>query len=74
MSNFDLFLKWYATSPYASYVRNFLTIVFAQAVADFVRLGYFDFSNWQAWLIAALSIAIVPTATRVVNSKDPLQF
>ena len=73
MKNFDLFLKWYATSPYASYVRTFFTIVAAFAVADFVKVGYFDFINWQSWLIAALA-AIVPPATRVFNSKDSLTF
>ena len=69
----DLFLKWYATSPYASYVRTFLSIVAGFAVADFAKAGFFDFSNWQTWLIAALVALVAPT-TRVQNSKDPLQF
>jgi len=69
----DKFLKWYAQSPLASYARAFLTIVASFAVADFAKAGYFDFTNWQLWLIAGL-VALVPTTTRVLNSKDPLQF
>lgn len=73
MNSFDSFLKWYATSPYASYVRTFLSIVAGFAVADFAKVGYFDFSNWQSWLIAGL-VALVAPISRVQNSKDPLQF
>lgn len=73
MNNFDLFLKWYATSPYASYIRVFLTVVAGFAIADFSKVGYFDFTNWQLWLISGL-VSLVAPATRVYNSKDPLQF
>lgn len=70
---FYLFLKWYANSPYASYARTFLSIVAGFAVADFAKAGFFDFSNWQTWFIAAL-VAFVAPVSRVNNSKDPLHF
>jgi hypothetical protein len=70
---FDNFLKWYATSKLASYVRVFLAIVAAQAVLDFNRLGVIDFQNWQTWVIAGL-VALVPTASRVANPQDKLSL
>lgn len=65
------FQKWYAESPYASYLRAFVTLVVANAVADFVKLGHFDFSNWEAWVIPALA-ALFPPVSRVLNPKDEL--
>ena len=65
------FLKWFAESKIASYLRVFLSIVIAQAVADFARIGSFDFSNIQAWLIAAL-VATLPVLMRSLNPEDTL--
>ncbi len=65
------FLKWFADSPYASYLRSFFAIVVAQAVGEFAKLGHFDFSNWQSWLIAAL-VATLPVLSRLLNKKDEL--
>ena len=69
----EKFLVWFASSPYASFLRTFLAIVIAQAVAEFAKLGTFDFSNYEAWLIAAL-VASVPALLRVLNPQDNLAF
>lgn len=65
--------KWYAESPLASYLRVFVSIVFASAVTDFVALGHFDFANWEKWVIAGL-VAIVAPASRVLNPKDKMSL
>lgn len=63
--------KWFATSPIASFLRHFLAIVIASAVAEFAKVGAFDFSNWESWLIAAL-VAAVPPFLRYLNPVDEL--
>ena len=65
------FQKWFASSPIASFLRHFLAIVIASAVADFAQSGVFDFSNLQGWLIAAL-VAAVPPFLRWLNPSDEL--
>jgi hypothetical protein len=65
----DEFLRWFATSPIASFLRVLLSTVITLAVADFVKLGAFDLSNWEAWLIAALAAAI-PPLLRWLNPAD----
>jgi hypothetical protein len=66
MKNFEI---WLATSPIASYLRVLLSFVVAQAVAEWARVGYFDFSKWQAWLIAGLA-ATIPPIMRKWNVED----
>ncbi len=65
------FLKWFNESPIASFLRSFFAIVLAQAVSDFAKLGKFDFSNLEDWLIAGL-VAMLPVALRLLNPKDKL--
>lgn len=65
------FYKWFATSKLGSYLRSFLAIVVAQAIAEFQKLGYFDFSNLESWVIAAL-VATVPVLLRILNPEDTL--
>lgn len=63
------FQDWFAASPWASYLRSFVTIVISLAVADWVATGSIDFTNWQAWVIAALA-SVVPVALRAANPAD----
>ena len=65
------FQKWFASSPIASFLRRFSAIVLASAVAEFAKLGTFDFSNWRLWVIAAL-VASMPPLLRWLNPADPL--
>ena len=71
MSNFDKFLKWFASSKIASFFRVFAAVVLAQAVADFVQFGKFDFTNLEAWLIAACA-STLPMLLRLLNPEDSL--
>lgn len=67
----EKFQVWFASSPIASFLRHFLSIVIASAVAEFAKSGSFDLSNYQAWLIAAL-VAAVPPLLRWLNPVDSL--
>ena len=67
------FYRWFATSPIASWIRTFTAIVVSQAIADFAKVGRFDFQNFIAWLIAAL-VATGPTLLRIINPKDTLNL
>lgn len=62
---------WFAQSPLASFLRTFVAIVIAQAVAEFAKLGTFDFSRWESWLIAGL-VAAAPVLLRWLNPADAL--
>lgn len=68
MKEFEL---WFASSPLASFLRHFLAILIAQAVAEFAKAGTFDFSNYQVWVIAAL-VSAVPPLLRYLNPEDTL--
>lgn len=65
----DTFLKWFQSSPIASFLRVFAAVVLFQAMTDFVRLGHFDFTNLETWLIAGLASAL-PTILRWLNPED----
>lgn len=65
------FWTWFAKSPIASALRVFVAIVLAQMVAEWARVGDFDFSNYKSWLISAL-VAAVPTILRWINPEDPM--
>jgi hypothetical protein len=69
MEKFNL-NEWLATSPIASFLRVFLALVVSQAVADFVQVGSFDFSNFEHWIITAVAAAI-PGLLRWINPSDP---
>lgn len=68
---FLTFQEWFADSPIASFLRTFAAITISSAVSDFVRVGQFEFTNWQAWAISAL-VAAVPTLLRWLNPQDSL--
>lgn len=65
----EKFLKWFATSPIASFLRHFATIVLAAMVAEFAKLGTFDFTNWRSWVISGL-VAALPAFLNWLNPKD----
>lgn len=67
----EKFQNWFASSPIASFLRHFLAIVIASAVADFAQSGAFDVANYQQWVIAAL-VAAVPPFLRWLNPQDAL--
>jgi len=67
------FLIWFADSPYASYARVFLTVVASLAIADWAKVGVFDFTNWQLWLITALA-STFPVGARLLNRKDKISL
>lgn len=64
--------KWFADSKIASFLRHFLAILIALAIADFAKLGVFDFSNYQVWIISAL-VASAPPFLRWLNPYDTLE-
>jgi len=66
----DVFLKWFATSPVASWLRVFAAIVLGEMVASWIKIGTFDFTNWQGWLLTAV-VAVVPMVIRWLNPQDP---
>ncbi len=63
------FLKWFASSPIASALRVALAFALGNMIADFAKVGDFDFTNWKSWLIGALVVA-VPMILRWVNPED----
>jgi hypothetical protein len=65
----DAFLKWFAVSPLASALRVFVAYVVGNMVAEFAKVGTFDFTNYKAWLIGALVVAI-PPILRWLNPED----
>ena len=67
---FEKFTKWFATSPIASFLRVAFALLISQAMADFVKIGAFDFSNLNTWIITALAAAI-PGLLRWINPSDP---
>jgi hypothetical protein len=68
--DFNQFKVWFATSPIASFLRVALALFIAQAMADFVKVGSFDFTNLNTWVISALASA-VPGLLRWLNPADP---
>ena len=65
----ETFLNWFANSPLASILRSFLALVIYAALTEFVKVGAFDFTNWQVWVIGALS-ACLPALLRWLNPQD----
>lgn len=63
--------KFWAESPLASYLRTFLSIVAFEAITEFVRLGHFDFSNLETWVIAGL-VPFLAVLSRYKNPQDAL--
>jgi len=70
-NSFDAFLRWFATSQLASILRVALALIVNNMIADWVKVGNFDVSNWKAWLIAA-GAACLPMILRWINPADPL--
>lgn len=69
--NMDKILIWFADSKLASFLRTFAASVIVLALADFQKSGSFDFSNLEAWVIAAL-VSAVPPFLRYLNPQDTL--
>lgn len=67
----EQFLKWFATSPIASFIRTFAATVLTLAIAEFSQIGAFDFTNWRVWVIAAL-VSAAPPLLRWLNPEDAL--
>jgi len=65
----DKLFVWLNSSPLASFFRVFIALVMAQATNDFIRMGKFDFANWQTWFVVAIASA-VPPVLRWLNPED----
>lgn len=63
------FLRWFASSPIASALRVALAFVINNMIADFVRVGNFDMTNWKSWVIGGLAVG-VPLLLRWLNPED----
>lgn len=63
------FLVWFAKSPIASALRVAFAYAVGNMVADFAKVGNFDFENWKSWCIGALVVSI-PLVLRWVNPQD----
>ena len=62
-------LKWFASSPVASFLRVLLATVLTLAVVDFTKLGYIDLAKWKIWLAVAFTSS-APTLIRWINPQD----
>lgn len=69
METWNAFLKWFANSAIASFLRHFAAIVISGMIAEFAKLGTFDFSNWRVWVIAGL-VAAAPAFLNWLNPED----
>ncbi len=65
------FWVWFAASPVASAGRVALAYAIGNMVADFARVGNFNFENWKSWAIGALVVSI-PMILRWINPQDSL--
>jgi len=65
----DAFWKWFAESPLASALRVAVAFALNNMIADFVKVGNFDFTNWKSWVIGAFAVA-VPLVLRWLNPED----
>jgi hypothetical protein len=66
MENFQI---WFAKSPIASAFRVALGYALGNMVADFAKVGDFNFTNYKSWLIGAL-VVFVPLFLRAINPQD----
>lgn len=73
METWNAFLKWFADSPIASFLRHFSAIALAGMIAEFSKLGTFDLSNWRVWVIAGL-VAAAPALINWLNPEDASTF
>lgn len=67
------FLVWFDTHPVASFLRHLAAITIAGAVAEFAKLGDFDFTNWRTWVIAGL-VASLPALINWLNPQGSSKF
>ena len=63
------FAEWLATSPLATALKSFVSIVLSLAVADWTAHGSINFAAWQTWVIAGL-ISAVPVIVNWLNPAD----
>lgn len=73
METWNAFLKWFADSPIASFLRHFAAIFLSGMIAEFAKLGTFDLSNWRVWAIAGI-VAAAPAFLNWLNPKDSSTF
>jgi len=67
----EKFWVWFAESKVASFLRVFVTVLISSAVADFAKVGSFDFTRWESWLIASV-VSATPLLLRLINPADPM--
>jgi len=60
--DFESLKKWFLESPVASWLRHLVVLLAGYAVADFVKVGHLDFSNWETWVVMALAALIGPAS------------
>lgn len=63
------FPEWFATSPFASWLRTFLAIVLAMFLADGADLFAVDATDLRGYLAAAFA-AVLPAVVRWLNPAD----
>lgn len=61
---------WLDTSPLASWVSAFVTIVIAMAVAHWATDFVIDFDQWQVWVVSGLVATLAPLKV-ALNPADP---
>lgn len=63
------FPEWFATSPFASWLRTFLAIVLAMFLADGADIFAIDATDLRGYIAAAFA-AVLPAAIRWLNPAD----
>jgi hypothetical protein len=63
------FPEWFATSPFASWLRTFLAIVLAMFIADGADIFAVELSDLRAWVAAGFA-ATLPVVVRYLNPMD----
>jgi len=63
------FPEWFATSPFASWLRTFLAIVLAMFLADGADIFAVELSDLRAWVAAGFA-ATLPVVVRYLNPMD----
>jgi len=64
------FKTWLGTTPLASWFKVFVSALLGAWLVDLTGAGEIDFSNWQAWLVAAL-VSLLPVIVNWLNEGDP---
>jgi len=62
--------QWLGTSPLASFLKVFVSVLLTVAVAEWAEVGDIGFDNWQTWVIAGL-VSAIPVLANWLNPNDP---